>query len=289
MEIVYLNGQFVPREKAMISPDDRGFIFGDSVYEVVSWYGGFFFDMEGHASRLRRSLNETRIIWNEIDAFPEIAEELVHKNDLGDGCLIVYLQVTRGAAPRNHAFPNPPVPPTVYASVRRQSMDTLLWERGIAIAVAPDPRWNRCDIKSTSLLANILTYQDAHDNGFAEVCFIRDGFATEGAHSNIFFVRNETVYTHPESNHILSGITRKNVISIATENGIGVVEEAIAADMIPYMQEAFITNTTGEVIPVIRIGDQTMGDGTPGKVTRKIHGLFREKVMAWGKELGAGG
>jgi D-alanine transaminase len=280
METVYFNGSFIDRDKAALSPDDRGFLFGDSVYEVVRWYGGFFFDMEGHLNRLRRSLNETRIIWNDIDKLPEIAEELVHKNDLGSDCTLFYLQVTRGAAPRNHAFPDPPVRPTVYASVRRQSMDTLLWERGIAIALAPDPRWNRCDIKSTALLANILAYQDAHDNGFAEVCFVRNGFVTEGAHSNIFLVRNDTVYTHPESNNILSGITRRNVISLAAENGISLIEEAISADMLPYMQEAFITNTSGEVVPVIRIGDQTIGDGTPGDITKKLHRLFREKVMA---------
>jgi D-alanine transaminase len=284
MEIVYLNGQYVPREQAVISPDDRGFLFADSVYEVLRWYGGYFFDMEGHLNRLRRSLNETRITWEEVDSFPQIAEELIHKNDLGSDCTLVYLQVTRGAAPRNHTFPDPSVPPTVYASVRRQSMDTLQWERGIAVAPAPDPRWNRCDIKSTALLANILPYQEAHDRGFAEVCFIRDGFVTEGAHSNIFFVRDNTVYTHPVSNRILAGITRKNVISIAAENGIGLVEEAVAADMIPYMNEVFITNTSGEIVPVIRIGDQAIGNGTPGELTRKLHRLFRERVEAWNKE-----
>jgi D-alanine transaminase len=289
METVYLNGQNVPREQAVISPDDRGFLFGDSVYEVVRWYGGYFFDMEGHMNRLRRSLNATRILWQDVDSMPEIAEKLIHENNLGDGCSLVYIQVTRGAAPRNHAFPDPAVPPTVYISVRRQSMDTLLWERGIAIAPTPDPRWNRCDIKSTALLANILPYQDAHDNGFAEVCFIRNGFVTEGAHSNIFFVRGDTVFTHPESNSILSGITRKNVISIAAENGIKLVEEAVAGDMIPYVNEAFITNTSGEVIPVIRIGDQTIGNGTPGDITKKLQRLFREKVMAWGTKHGAQG
>jgi len=288
METVYLNGQYVPREQAAISPDDRGFLFGDSVYEVVRWYGGYFFDMEGHMNRLRRSLNETRITWHDVDSMPEIAEKLIHENNLGDGCSLVYIQVTRGAAPRNHAFPDPPVPPTVYVSVRWQSMDTLLWERGIAIAPTPDPRWNRCDIKSTALLANILPYQQAHDNGFAEVCFIRDGFVTEGAHSNIFFVRGDTVFTHPESNRILSGITRKNVISLAADNAIRLVEEAVAADMIPYMDEAFITNTSGEVVPVIRIGDQTIGNGTPGDITKRLHRLFREKVMAWSKEQEAG-
>ena len=284
MEIVYLNGQYVPREQAVISPDDRGFLFGDSVYEVLRWYGGYFFDMEGHLNRLRRSLKETRIAWNDVDSLPEISEKLIHDNNLGDGCSLVYIQVTRGASPRNHAFPDPPVQPTVYVSVRRQSIDTLVWERGIAIAPVEDPRWNRCDIKSTALLANILPYQEAHDNGFAEVCFIRDGFVTEGAHSNIFFVRDNTVYTYPESNRILSGITRKNVISIAAENGIGLVEEAVAADMIPYMNEVFITNTSGEIVPVIRIGDQAIGNGTPGELTRKLHRLFREKVTAWGKE-----
>src|SRR5659263_147360 len=177
METVYLNGQIVPRDQAVISPDDRGFLFGDSVYEVVRWYGGYFFDMEGHMNRLRRSLNATRILWQDVDSMPEIAEKLIHENNLGDGCSLVYIQVTRGAAPRNHAFPDPAVLPTVYISVRRQSMDTLLWERGIAIAPTPAPPCNRCDIKSTALLANILPYQDAHDNGFAEVCFIRNGLS----------------------------------------------------------------------------------------------------------------
>ena len=280
METVYLNGQFVSRDNAWISPDDRGFLFGDSVYEVVRCYGGFFFDMEGHMTRLRRSLAETRITWNEIDAFPDVAGELITKNSFNDGCSLVYLQVTRGAAPRTHAFPDPPVPPTVYAFARRQSLDTLIWERGISIEPVTDPRWNRCDIKSTALLANILAYQTAHDNGFAEVCFIRNGFVTEGAHSNIFFVRNETLYTHPESNIILSGITRKNVISLAADNNIAMVEEAVSADMISYMHESFLTNTSGEVVPVIKIGDIVIGEGVPGMLTKKVQRLFREKVEA---------
>lgn len=280
METVYLNGQFVSRDNAWISPDDRGFLFGDSVYEVMRWYGGFFFDMEGHMTRLRRSLAETRITWNEVDAFPDVAGELIAKNSLDDGCSLVYLQVTRGAAPRTHAFPLPPVPPTIYAFARPQSLDTLIWERGISIEPVADPRWNRCDIKSTALLANIMAYQTAHDNGFAEVCFIRDGFVTEGAHSNIFFVRNETLYTHPESNVILSGITRKNVISLAADNNMALVEEAVPADMISYMHESFLTNTSGEVVPVIKIGDIVIGDGVPGVLTKKVQRLFREKVEA---------
>lgn len=282
MDIVYLNGQFIARENAVISPDDRGFLFADSIYEVVRWYGGFFFDMDGHMARLHRSLREVRITWPGADGFPDFAAELIRKNSLDDGCSMVYLQVTRGAATRTHAFPDPPVEPTVYAFVRRQSLDTLNWENGISIALVPDPRWFRCDIKSTALLPNILAYQEAHDNGFAEVCFVRNGLITEGAHSNIFFVRGERLCTHPESNNILSGITRKNVISIAVENGIDIAEEAVSADMLSYVHEAFLTNTSGEVIPVIRIGEHQIGEGTPGAVTRKLQRLFRDKVIAQG-------
>jgi len=280
MDEVYLNGQFIPRDKAMISPDDRGFLLGDSIYEVIRWYGGYFFDLVGHAARLRRSLRETRIVWEDDPKFEEIAEELIQRNELGTECAIVYFQVTRGVAPRTHAFPDPPVKPTVYGFARRQSINTLVAEKGVAIWLAPDPRWNRCDIKTTALIANILPYQEAHDKGFAEVCFVRNGFVTEGAHSNIFFVRDETLYTHPENNGILSGITRKNVISVAGTNGIAVVEEAVAADMIPYMNEAFISNTTGEIVPVTRITDQQIGDGTPGPVTRRLQTLLRELIQS---------
>jgi len=280
MDTVYLNGQFIKSDQARISPDDRGFLLGDSIYEVVRWYGGYFLDLEGHAARLRRSLKETRIEWEENGLFGELSTELIHRNGLGGECAIVYFQVTRGAAPRTHAFPSPPVKPTVYGFARRQSIDTLACERGVAIWLVADPRWARCDIKSTALLANILPYQEAHDRGFAEVCFVRNGFVTEGAHSNIFFVRDGALYTHPESNEILSGITRKIIIGIAAEHGIPVVEEAVASDMIPYMHEAFICNTTGEVVPVLKISDQVIGEGSPGTVTRRVLALFRDKVQA---------
>lgn len=280
MDTVYFNGNLMPREQVQLSPDDRGFLFGDSVYEVVRWYGGYFFDMEGHLNRLKRSLREVRIDWPAADSFPEIARELVHLNDLGDGCTLVYLQVTRGTAPRAHAFPEPPVPPTTYAFARRQSIDTLTGERGVSVDIAEDPRWSRCDIKTTALLANILAYQNAHEAGHAEVCFVHNDLITEAAHSNIFFVKNETVYTHPESNRILSGITRRNVIRIATENDIHLIEEALPAGMLPYIHEAFLTNTSGEIIPVVKIGNQTVADGHPGEVTRRLQRLFREKVSA---------
>ncbi len=280
MDTVYLNGQFIQSDQAAISPDDRGFLFGDSIYEVTRWYGGYFLDLPGHAARLRRSLKETRIEWDEQDRIEELSEELIHRNGLGGECAIVYFQVTRGAAPRSHAFPRPPVKPTVYGYARRHSIDTLACERGVGLWLVPDPRWNRCDIKSTALIANILPYQEAHEKGFAEVCFVRNGIVTEGAHSNIFFVRDGTLFTHPESNEILSGITRKIIIALAGEHLIPLVEEAVASDMIPYMHEAFICNTTGEIVPVLNITDQVIGEGRPGPVTREILRLFRDRVQA---------
>ena len=280
MEVVYLNGQFLPKDQALISPDDRGFLFGDSVYEVARWYGGYFFDLPGHTGRFRRSMKETNMVWEDEAKLEEIFEELIERNGLGADCAIVYFQATRGVAPRNHAFPDPPVKPTIYGFARRQNINTLAAERGVAIWLTPDPRWNRCDIKTTALIANVLPYQEAHDQGFAEVCFVRNGFVTEGAHSNIFFVRNEALYTHPENNDILSGITRKNIISVARANDISVVEEAVATDMIPYMNEAFICNTTGEIVPVTRISDQVIGDGNPGHLTRKLQVLLREFIQS---------
>ena len=284
METVFLNGRYIPKGEAAISPDDRGFLFADSVYEVVRWYGGYFFDMEGHVARLKRSLDAVGIKWEDASLFPEIAAELIDRNALNDGCTLVYLQVTRGAAPRAHLFPDPPVPPTVYAFARRHSLDTLVWERGIRTALMQDPRWNRCDIKSTALLANILAYNDAHHLGCSEVIFARNGVITEAGHSNVFLVRDGVIYTHPESNFILSGITRKNLIRVAIENDLQVKEEAAPEDMLAYFQEAFITNTSGEVIPVVQVGELILGDGKPGDVTRKLQRLFREAVIRAGSE-----
>ena len=143
-----------------------------------------------------------------------------------------------------------------------------------------DIRWSRCDIKSISLLTNTLSFQEACENGLKECIFVRNGIITEGSHSNIFFVINGTLFTHPESNHILSGITRKNILRIAQESGINIREEAVQENRIRFIQEAFITNTSSEVMPVIEIGGNTLGDGVPGPVTRIIREKFDEEIKA---------
>jgi D-alanine transaminase len=278
METAFLNGKLLPKDDIKISPDDRGFLFADGIYEVVRWYEGFFYDMNSHMIRLKRSLNELRINWNEADLFPSIANDLIKQNKLEDVPAMVYLQVTRGVARRTHFFPSPEVTPTAYACSWGFKPESHLKETGIKVMLKEDIRWSRCDIKSVSLLPNTLSFQEAKENGMKECIFVRNGLITEGSHSNIFFVMDKTLFTHPESNHVLSGITRKNILRIARESGIKIREEAVPENRIRFVQEAFITNTSAEVTPVIELGGITLGDGVPGPVTRFIRDKFDQEI-----------
>jgi D-alanine transaminase len=278
METAYFNGNFLPKAEVRISPDDRGFLFADGIYEVVRWYEGFFYDMPGHVTRLKRSMRELRINWSDSDSFPSFALELIKQNNLFDSQALVYLQVTRGEARRSHSFPSPGVPPTVYANAWGFVPDSQIQEKGIKVMLKEDIRWSRCDIKSTALLPNTISFQEACENGLKECIFVRNGFITEGSHSNIFFVIDGTLYTHPESNQILSGVTRKNILRIAEESGIRIKEEAIQENRIRFVREAFITNTSSEVMPVIEIGGNTLGTGIPGPLTNSIISRFREEI-----------
>jgi D-alanine transaminase len=280
METAYFNGKLLPKNEINISPDDRGFLFADGIYEVIRWYEGFFYDMNGHVTRLKRSLRELRINWSDSDSFPAIASDLIKINNLQDKPAMVYLQVTRGVSRRSHAFPSPEVIPTSYAYAWGFTPDAVSLETGIKVMLKEDIRWSRCDIKSVALLPNTLSFQEACENGLKECIFVRNGIITEGSHSNIFFVINGTLFTHPESNHILSGITRKNILRIAQESGINIREEAVQENRIRFIQEAFITNTSSEVMPVIEIGGNSLGDGVPGPVTRIIREKFGKEIIA---------
>jgi D-alanine transaminase len=280
METAFFNGKFIPKNEINISPDDRGFLLADGVYEVVRWYEGFFFDMPGHINRLKRSLRELRISWNDADLFASIARELIKVNQFENKQAMVYLQVTRGAAVRTHHFPSPEVKPTIYAFAWSFVPDTTSKEAGIKVMLKEDIRWSRCDIKSVALLANTLSFQEAHENGMKECIFVRNGIITEGSRSNIFFVIDGVLFTHPESNYVLSGITRKNVLKIAQEAGIRIREEAVSENRIRFIKEAFITNTSAEVTPVIDLGGNTLGDGLPGPVTILIREKFDAEIKA---------
>ena len=280
MEITFFNGEFIPKAEVKISPDDRGFLFSDGIYEVVRWYEGIFFDMNSHIYRLKRSLGEVRINWNAVDSFASVANELIKQNHLDNQPAMIYLQVTRGAAKRSHYFPSPEVTPTVYSFAWGFTPDTESKKTGIKVMLKEDIRWSRCDIKSVSLLANTMSYQEACQYGLKECIFIRNGLITEGSHSNIFFVIDGILYTHPENNHILSGITRKNVLRIAHEAGIIIREEAVPENRIRFIREAFITNTSSEVTPVIDLGGNSLNDGVPGPLTMKIQEKFDAEIMA---------
>jgi D-alanine transaminase len=234
--------------------------------------------MNSHVTRLKRSLRELRINWSDADLFPSVGNDLIKLNRLENEPAMVYLQVTRGAAKRTHSFPSPEVAPTVYACAWGFVPDTLQKENGIKVMLKEDIRWSRCDIKSVALLPNTISFQEAHENGLKECIFVRNGLITEGSHSNIFFVVDGTLFTHPESNNVLSGITRKNVLRIAQESGIKIREEAIQENRIRFIQEAFITNTSAEVTPVIELGGNTLGDGVPGPVTRLIRNKFDSEI-----------
>jgi Branched-chain amino acid aminotransferase/4-amino-4-deoxychorismate lyase len=278
MEIAYFNGNFLPKDQIHISPDDRGFLFADGVYEVMRWYEGFFYDMPGHMARLRRSLKEIRLNWPESDSFPAVAHELITRNNFQNCPSLVYLQVTRGAAKRSHAFPCPNVPPTSYAFAREFQPEKKFIEAGINVILRKEKRWSRCDIKSVSLLPNILSFQEARDLDSYECIFVRDGMITECAHSNVFFVLDGGLYTHPESENILSGITRKNILRIARESGIKVIEIPVPENKLNEISEAFITNTSFEIAPVISINNIVIGDGRPGPLTLSIRGKFDEEI-----------
>ena len=280
METAYFNGKFIPKEEIKISPDDRGFLFADGIYEVVRWYEGFFYDMSSHVTRLKRSLRELRINWPDADLFPSFAFDLIKLNNLENQPAMVYLQVTRGAARRTHSFPSPEVPPTAYAYAWGFIPDCKSNETGIKVMLKEDIRWSRCDIKSVSLLPNTMSFQEACENGLKECIFVRNGLITEGSHSNIFLVSDKTLFTHPESNNILSGVTRKNILRIAQDCGIRIREEAIQENRIRFIEEAFITNTSAEVMPVIELGGNMLGDGVPGPITRIIRDKFNEEIKA---------
>lgn len=272
--IVYLNGAFIPREKACISPDDRGFYFADGVYEVIKYYRGSAFCFTDHMLRLRHNISETRIRFSGFEHLEIAANELLHLNAMEKEYAGIYLQITRGASPRMHPFPGEATVPTVYMNTCPMPPFIHPLRYGIRVILREDIRWHRCDIKSVMLLPNVLMIQEAVESGAEECFFIRDGFFTECAHSNIFGIKGDVLYTHPDSNRILPGITKKVILQQCRKLGIQVREKPIRADDFRNLDEFFISGTGNEVMPVIQLEDSTIGDGRPGPVTRRIQQEF---------------
>lgn len=273
--IVYFDGRYLPKAEVSISPDDRGFLLGDGIYEVAAAYDGRFVALERHMDRLRRSLTESRIDGSVADPLETVFQELLERNGFAEsGKSMVYLQVTRGAAPRSHAFPKTACKPTVYAyAAPFPDMGNL--SAGVGAITRPDMRWSRCDIKVISLIANVLANQEAKENGAFEAILIRDGVALEGTHTSFFAVKGDVVYTAPLSNLILPGITRELTIEASLRAGIEVREEAVKAADLRSMDELFITGTTTEVVPIVSLDGETVGSGKPGGLTSQIVGLYK--------------
>jgi len=273
--IIYLNGEFIPREEAQISPEDRGFLFADGVYEVIRSYGGKLFQEDAHLRRLDHSLRSLRLQFADVEALKPVLHRLITDNGLTTGQALVYLQITRGAAPRLHAFPPSGTPPTVYATASALVPHREEQEQGIGVITVPDIRWARCDIKSIALLPNVLARQRAAEAGAEEAIFVREGVALEGATSNFFAVLGGAVVTAPKSNYLLGGITREVVIELCRRLGIILQEAPVFEEELTKAQELFITSTRAEVTPVVRLNGRPVGTGGPGPITRRLQEAFR--------------
>jgi D-alanine transaminase len=273
MAIAYLNGHFLPLEEARISPLDRGFLFADGVYEVIPAYGSKLFRLQEHLDRLNNSLAAIALT-NPLSAqqWTDMFNQLIRHN--GGGNLYIYLQITRGAAEkRDHAFPNPPVAPTLFAmtgQIPAPAADMPDTATGVAAITLDDIRWSRCDIKSVALLANVMLRQQAINEGAAEAILIRDGFATEGTASSFFIVREGSIITPPKSHLILPGITRDLVVELARQHGMAVQEREITEAELKSADEIWLSSSTREVVPVTRLNGHPLGGGLPGPLWKQI-------------------
>ena len=270
---VYLNGSFVDHNKANVSVADRGFIFGDGVYEVTRIINGKPFREKEHLERLEAGLKSLKINLDSsvLEEIPKISEELLEKNDLLEGEAAIYLQITRGTAwPRTHTFPNPDVKPSIYLSASSFTPHTELHKTGVDVITLADVRWTRCNIKTVQLLPNTLAKQQAQEAGVDSALLIRDGVITESPNANIFGVKDGGLYTYPESNYILSGITRQVVLEIAEKLGIPVHFNPIRQEDLFELDELFFSGTTTDMQPVTVIDGKKLGNGKPGPVVKAI-------------------
>lgn len=281
---VYLNGQWMPLFEAKISVLDRGFIFGDGIYEVVPAYGRRAFRLESHLRRLQRSLDAIRIHSPlDHDQWAQLFQDTIDRNDGDDQ--FIYVQVTRGVARRDHGFPHPEVTPTVFAMSTPFTPPTQEQrETGLSVVSLPDERWLHCDIKSTALLGNVLARQAAIDRGAAEAMMFRDGFLTEGAASNIWMVK-DGVLCAPMKNHlVLEGVRYGLMEEVAEKLGIPVQIRRIRQSEISQADELLLTSATKEVLPIVRMDLRPVGStthaGKPGPVYRQIRKAYDDAIAA---------
>ena len=279
MSIVYLNGEYIPKEKAFISVDDRGFLFGDGIYEVTAVYRGRMFRWDRHLARMQRGLAALRIGFDP-SSLEEVHDRLIQDNGLaGAQVSYVYTEITRGVAKRTHKFPVDPPHPTVYlfsGEYTRPARED--WERGYRAVTVHDQRWARRDIKTIQLLANCMGAQAGADQGVDEIVFVHEGMAIEGSHNNLFMVFGDKLVTHPLSNQVLPGITREVVLDLADRLGYEVQQRPVPVGEMFEADEIFHSGTLSEVKPCVEVDGRDIGDGTVGPVTRALFDAFLEET-----------
>jgi D-alanine transaminase len=277
--VIYVNGRYLPYGEAGVHAEDRGFQFADSIYEVCEILDGRLIDEPRHMDRLERSLKELRIAPPmSRRALGQVMREVVKRNRVRTGLL--YLQVSRGAAPRDFAFPPPDVPPTLVCLARRvdaTKRDARAAD-GISVITAPDVRWGRCDIKTVMLLPACLAKDEAGRSGASEAWFVdREGFVTEGASSNAWIIdATGSVITRPNGHAILPGVTRRTLMDILHRENIPVVERPFRVEEAKAAREAFITSASGTVMPVVHIDGAPIANGRPGEMTRLLRSKFHQ-------------
>jgi D-alanine transaminase len=275
--IVYLNGEYLPRELARISPEDRGFLFADALYEVARFWRGRPFHLPEHLERLREGLAALRIE-ADADFYTPVAQRLLEVNDLTDKDAIVYAQVSRGSAPRAHAFPPPGTLPTVYAFARET--DPLPSSDGGRAILAADERWGRCDIKTVMLLANVMALQKAKEARAIDALLVRDGVVWEATKANLFLVRDGVVRTAPNGPRILAGVTRGAAIAAAGRLGLSVEERAFTVEEMLGAEEVFLASTTLWTYPIVEIDGKAIGNGRPGLVAPMLKKALWEEFTS---------
>lgn len=284
MRQIYVNGAFLPEAEAVIPVMDRGFLFGDAIYEVTAMIGGRLIDNDLHLARLERSLAQIGIpLPMPPDAIREVQDELARRNGMTDGT--IYLHVSRGTAERSFLHGGILTPNFVAFTQAKKLWDTKAQREGISVALMHDPRWERRDIKTVMLLGQVLAKETAKAQGFDDVWFHEDGFVTEGASSTAFILTHEGVIVSRANSHAtLPGCTRQAVLRLIEARGLGFEERPFTFEEAQHAAEAFLTSASSLVQPVVRIGDAVIGDGQPGPVTRHLQRLYLE---AAGVETGA--
>ncbi len=277
-----LNGVYSAPEDARVPIWDRGFLFGDAVYEVCRIYRGRCWLEAEHWARLERSLGEIRIQGVDLGALRSRVDDAIRRSGIEEG--MAYIHITRGVALRKHVFPHPAVPPTELIVILPYDDGPTAQRRevGVGVITRPDERWGRCDIKSTNLLANVLACQDAVETGALEAVLIDgEGFVTEATHSSLLWVRDGVIEGSPEGEEILPGTTRQMILRLVAQEGLVFCEARISREELMGIDEMMLSGTTLEVMPVVRVDNRTIGDGMPGPLTRQLQAAFRRSVSQW--------